>query len=835
MIETQITICMKHLINVAHHIFHFCALLLIAPLTVNAYQPGAVDPTCNPGSGIDDSVRTLAVQPDGKMVIGGYFATVRGAFRFHIARLNTDGTVDASFDPGTGFDYRASVSGVVECVKLQSDGKVLIGGSFNTFNGLNRPDLVRLNPNGTYDATFNPAVLKLNVYDILVQSDGKIVTGSLGGMVRYTSTGANDATFSVTLDDSVNSIVLQSDGKYVISGSFSTVNGVARSGIARLNSNGTLDSTFVPGSGLGGGVVKLQSDGKILVAGYFGTLYGKPQAGLFRLNPDGSVDTTFAPSISVPYPGDPASVIVRTIALQTNGSIIIGGHFTYINGTNRNNIARLMPDGNVDPTFDPGKGFVGGGDDVLDMSLQANGQIVAGGFFTSFNDVSRLHLARVNSDGSLDSTLVPTDGIDGRVNDFQLQPDGKMIVGGDFTEIQGTARNCLARLNADGSLDNTYDIGSGAEKVGDLPRVATVAVQLDGKSLVGGSFSTFGSLPRNNIVRLNSDGSVDQTFLNAMNGATDPFTINPVYINRIALQADGKALVSGSFKRFNETDRNGFVRLNFDGSVDTSFDVGNALSQCDAIIPQADGKILIGGSSIKRLNSDGTVDGTFSMPSGFSGKLAAQQSDGKLIVLGNIAGFNLTNNFYVFRLNPDGSLDNSFSYGTGCDGNFYLSGALVQPDGKIIVSGCGKKLNGGAAEVLGRLNADGAFDNTFNAGLNLAGSGGASTIIETMKLQPDGDLLVSGLLSLINGVPRSSIARLFAASTGRFMNPHLESGIFKVNFDGPAGQVSVIERSVDLTHWSPFQTNILGTNALTVADSSSTNSQSGFYRARLQP
>src|SRR5262249_8703829 len=148
------------------------------------------------------------------------------------------------------------------------------------------------------------------------------------------------------------------------------------------------------------------------------------------------------------------------IASQNDGRVLIGGGFTSVNGIGRNHVARLNSDGTLDNRFDPGTGSDGG---VLCLVLQLDGKVLVGGRFLHVNGVVRNGIARLNGvDGGLDLTFDPGAGTDGPVNSIALQPDGKLLIGGEFTRVNGNSRTGIARLNPDGTLDGSFDPGSGA-------------------------------------------------------------------------------------------------------------------------------------------------------------------------------------------------------------------------------------------------------------------------------------------------------------------------------------------------------------------------------------
>jgi uncharacterized delta-60 repeat protein len=395
------------------------------------------------------------------------------------------GEIDTTFNSG-GFGITSTnhVAKVL-AIAVQSDGKILIGGEFNRYNGINCPrGIVWLNSDGTRDPSFNLYGRGVNgsVSAIAVQSDGKIlIAGDFSeynrnnpdvpnGIIRLNEDGFPDATFNegragVDLGHgSVSAIVLQPKGKVLIIGSFDMYNGTAVRRVARLNSSGTLDTSF-----------------------------------LFRLNQNADV---------------------RAIAPLPNGKFLIGGRFNTYNSdvVVSNNIAQLNADGTVDTTFN---------------YLPPNGAPGA-----------------------------TTGGTSGVVDRIFVQPDGKIIVGGSFTHYNDdpAAPDRFARLNANGTLDTTFNSNGAGPSSNTSPFIHTVNVQSDGKILIGGWFLSYNepSMPQK-IARLNADGTLDTTF--NPGGAGGGAGVGGIYA--IVVQSDGKILIGGNISRYNGSDNvnRGIMRL----------------------------------------------------------------------------------------------------------------------------------------------------------------------------------------------------------------------------------------------------------------------------------
>ena len=356
---------------------------------------------------INSGNTTASVQ---KIIAGGTFTAFDGILGYNrLIRLTSDGSIDSTFNIGTGFDS------AVTTTSIQSDGKVLAGGAFTLFTGSSQNFLIRLNSNGSKDTTFN------------------IGTG---------------------FDTTVQSISIQSDGKIIVGGAFSTFTGSSQNFLIRLNSDGSKDTTFNIGTGfapIAVATTSIQSDGKVLVGGFFTTFSGGSQNYFIRLNTNGSKDTTF--NIGTGFNDS-----VESASIQSDGKIIAGGFFSTFTGSTQNRLIRLNSDGSRDTTFNIGTGFNGV---VRAISIQSDGKIIAGGGFTTFTGSPQNRLIRLNSDGSKDTTFNIGDGFGDTVRSISIQSDGKIMVGGDFFNYQGLAQNALIRLNSDGSKDSTFDITSG--------------------------------------------------------------------------------------------------------------------------------------------------------------------------------------------------------------------------------------------------------------------------------------------------------------------------------------------------------------------------------------
>ena len=733
----------------------------------------------------DDIGHGIAIQPDGKILVAGstwvptnpddiYFNT-----DFALARYNADGSIDSTFGAdgvATVNVRRTRASDDAFTVRVLDDGKILVAGTsdiglFADFG------LARFNADGSVDTSFGAAY-------------------SLGGTVAFATSGA-----AVVLDSSVTIADAELDARNGGAGDYAgAVVTLARHGGAR--SDDVFDFaatgaafTVAGDSLLAGGLAFAtwsQNNGSLsIVFTSSGTVATNALVDNV-LEHIGYRNMSFAPPASVQIDwtltdshviaGEPFPSLMdmpRSVTGSTTVSI------TAISHSNTAPEFSTLPPGIVTTPVGTGR------DEARAVTLQADGKLLAAGY--SYNGSnSDFALVRYNPDGSLDTSFSGdgklTNAI-GSSNDYvysvTTQADGKILVAGKtyigatgivLNSVGGSSADwssALARYNADGSLDTTFS-GDGklTTTFGSNDTVGrSLAVQADGKILVAGySGSTHSNFA---LLRYNADGSLDTGF-DADGGVTTDigYTSND-YGTAVAVEADGRIVVAGS--------SNGdfaVARYNGNGSLDTSFSgdgrlttaigTGNDEGQCLAL--QADGKILVAGSSnngsngdfaVVRYNADGSLDAGFggdgivttAIGSAYdSAESMALQADGKVVV----AGYSWNGHDYdvaLVRYNSDGSLDTSFS-GDGLVTtdvnavNNYGYSVAVQADGKIVVAGQSYKAGSPYSDsdfAVIRYNGDGSLDTTFESApttdaARLFHAGGAPILLDTSLAFSDAEL-----------------------------------------------------------------------------------------------
>lgn len=665
------------------------------------HDNGRIDTGFNAGIFVGAYVGQLCLQPDGKVLVGGNFQHIAGQARSHIARLNSDGSLDSGFNPGTDDSVYA--------LAVQSDGKIIVGGFFITIAGQTNQCLARLNSNGTFDATFRP-VVNMPVYHSIVQPDGRIlicgeftaVNGQTRSRIaRLNPDGTLDSSFMQTngANSSVFAMALQPDGKILLGGIFSQAGGQTRSRIARLNSDGTLDTAFNPGVVGGVNSLMVQPDGKILVGGIFSALGGVPRSNIGRLHPDGLIDFDYAP------PGE-ANGYVYAVALQSDGKAVLGGTFTEIGGVLRNRIARLYPtDGRVDQRFNPEPNAA-----VYATAFQPDRNVLVGGLFTSLQTgtETRNRLARLYQDDKTDVSFFPS--ANERIYGFAVQPGGEVIAFGMFTAMPQPCGR-IAQFDKYGVFNASF---SGTAPDG---AIYGLAQQADGRLVVIGDFSTLCGQPRQSLGRLTANGLLDAGFTAVVNGG----------LRAVAMQPDGKILIGGSFTQLSGQAQTNIARLNANGSLDSTFKP-LANNWVLALALQSDGKILLGGlfttlngqpcQGIGRLNADGTLDADFH-PQPNAPILSIQlQADGKILVGGTFTTIGGLPRVRVARLNTDGTADADYALPGGANNS--VNSIMLEPDGKLMVGGYFDTLGGLGCKYLGRLSSTEAA--LQNLSVNASGS-----------------------------------------------------------------------------------------------------------------
>jgi uncharacterized delta-60 repeat protein len=790
----------------------------------------------------------------------------------HPSSFLTGGTTPGAGTPGADAvdaAYAHDYAPEVRAMTLQSDGKLVIGGSFASYGGAPRVRLARLNPNGTLDTGFAPSINQGRVWDVAVQADGRIVvagefssvTGTNGvtytrnNLVRLLADGNVDTTFSPSFNGTtprVRTIALSGTDLY-LGGNFTTVVGtagtsVARTNLVRLDANGNVLTAFQANANGDVAVLVTTSSG-LLVGGSYSSLVSGgvsyPRTNLARVAlATGVPDTAIAPSIS----GGESTVV--SLAVQSDGKIVLGGNFTTVAGSTRRGLARL----NANGTFDATLSDINAANTVDSISLQPDGRFVISGAFLTLgpDSLPRKRLARLDSAGTIDPTFANLDSAN-RVFVVLRDSTGRLLLGGRMTTAQGTTTDGgLVAVTQNGLLDHTYPVirptpttGTNALAVASMPdgrvvfggnlglnspdeywllrrqRLARLAVngtmdtaftadvyggdvlallpQTD-RILVGGAFtsamSTSGTLTatQNRLVRFDTNGNLDSTWTATTNGTVTALSAVPSSTNVLVAGAFTSVTVSGT-----ATTRSRIARLTTNGGIDTTFVPPTINSQIDALAVQPDGKVLIAGSftsitsgatafpysRVARLNANGSLDTTFTNPAvnGTVNSIAyvPHSSGDRIVIGGSFTTVGGQPYGRLARLNTNGSLDAELQ---DPDVAGEVKALVVDADRSTIVGGDFTSVQGGIPmSRMARFDWSGTADLTYNPAVNAP--------VHALAPLAGGKLLVAGdFSSLGNGVSRVGVARLNGTSGAGALPSQTSFG--EARLDPSVGRYTVV-------------------------------------------
>lgn len=824
-------------------------------------QPGSVDGGFVLSGVPDQPVYAVATQPDGKLVVGGEFQRVGTVSRVRLARLQADGSLDGTFLMPDG------PNGAVRGLAVQADGRILVGGDFGAYRGQTQRYFLRLRADGSLDTDFalgdgpnGP------VHAVALQADNRILVGGGFGafagqprtyLARLQADGRLDPTFAPVVDGFVRVVAVGGDGRIWVGGDFSNVGGRYRRAVARLLPGGALDETFDPAAGPNGSVYALQvvPDGRLWIAGTFSEVNGWGSTYVSLLGATGLPEPSFRASLNN---------VVYAMIRPSDGRILIGGEFTQAGGQPASRVARLRSDGTPDPSFDVG---VGADATVWSLGTMSGEKLVVGGAFTGFGGDSgrgrlvRLETVRAALGGEVefasanfraseaqtsveievrrsgttsqavtvdyatrngtanggdytgqagklafaagetrktftipirqdttvedDETVLlslanPTGGAelgalatatlvlvnddsstvaggldagflgqaDGPVHALAIQPDGKIVVGGDFSVVASASRRRIARLNTDGTVDPGF-----------LPsawlngRVLTLAVQADGRILAGGDFTQVNGVPRNRLVRFLPDGGLDPTF--------DPGVGPNSSVTSLLIQPNGDLLVGGAFSAYDRENVGYLIRLFPDGSRDPDFETGlNGAVWTLAWV--GEDRVMAGGDfttaegrfapRVARFTLEGRLDPTFDPGSGPNSSVRALGVDsrGGFVLGGGFGEVNGLSRRYLGRLEAGGLPDVDHE----ADLNNWVHTTAQSPSGAVLIGGDFTTAAGQPANRLLRIREDGSADPGFTV------SGEVDNSVYCLAVASDGKILVGGAFTRFGGLPRARLVRV---------------------------------------------------------------------------
>jgi uncharacterized delta-60 repeat protein len=576
------------------------------------------------------------------------------------AVFSNPGEIDPAFTAGMGAQDASGNFPGIDAAVLLTDGKMILGGPFTRFNGGTRNYIVRLNSNGSVDNTFI-ASLTNAVSALAILPGGKILVGlspqSLApgrtSLIRLNADGSPDSAFTTrvagppTDSPGVNNILALADGRIVITGNFSEINGTARSRIAIISPDGSIDPAFPPGRTIETGSVEAlaqQPDGRILAGGSFSVVAGQARQGLARFNLDGTLDPDFAPAFQTANNFYCAVLAIRTTG---DGHILAGGAFTSVNGEARKALARFKPDGRLDPLFSPPFEETFTTPSISGIEFQADRKVLVTGLIQIFQGTNYQSVVRLNSDGTLDPGFFAPHGTIMNSGNIFVQPDSAIILAGVFNTFGGSTVNGIVRLQGGEPaiprvivqpVSQTQPMGSrvtlSATILGAPPltyqwnRNGFAIPEATNATLVLSNLrldqaGSYGVIARNTY----GEAASQTAMLAAVDVGAGPGAIDAQFdpqldgpVNYFAVAPDGKIVVAGAFRAVAGVSRRGLARLNPDGSLDSGFAPSLDSSAIVAVGAVAGQRVLVATSrypilqtppnQIMALSPSGAVEAT---------------------------------------------------------------------------------------------------------------------------------------------------------------------------------------------------------------------------------
>ena len=608
-----------------------------------------------------------------------------------LARYRPDGQLDTAF-------CRRVARVLPYCYKVLAapGGKLWVQGSVGQRFGIYAPSvIVRLNADGTADTTFTAAV-QTDLTAWCVLPGGRLLLAgnylsmpkqSLGSLACLQANGRLDDAFMAALgkyQGTVSSLICQPDGRILVGGNVRRTSEQAALALWRLNANGSFDATFqpLPASSRPLMALALQPDGKPLV------LLGRGRGSLLRLLPTGAADPSFVLKLRQPLNvinGQPPLLVLA------DGRILLPGHVAEkrpADGRSWRSLLCVSAAGEEDTTFryraQPAW--------IFSLQQLPGGRILATTTPTPYPDLPATRgepigtVVLAANGRPVPGQPVPRLERAGQVTALAAQPDGQLVLAGSFTAVAGTPAHGLARLDLDGSPDTAF-----ARRCAVDGAVSHLVAQADGRLLVAGYFENVGGLRRPLLARLLPDGRPDPDFAPPLAYWAEL----GAGLRGLAVQADGKVLLSGRFKLSDGIEQR-LLRLTATGQPDPTFQAPQTTEAAGPLLVQPDGKILVASWPVllRRLLPSGALDPDFAVirHSGIVTTLA-QYPDGRLLVGGSFSGggFNgiprLEN---LARLLPDGRADPAFQ--PPVFGFRYLYGLGMLPDGRLLVGGDGEPM-----------------------------------------------------------------------------------------------------------------------------------------------
>ena len=887
------------------------SLFLFVASAGKAGAAGELDLSFNPGVGANGPVNVVVRQPDGKVLVGGAFTTFQGQPWKGLVRLNINGGIDTSF--GSPGGILGGVDPRVEAIALQEDGRIVIGGEFTSYRGVSANRLARLNSSGSPDGSFRaPSDLNGTVKSLAIWTSGRIFAAGaftvaaghpLGGVVLLTGSGQREFSFGLETgaNGTVNEIRVISTGRLVVVGNFTAFNDVSRSGIAVITSAGQNDTRFEPGTGFTFTSIEtvLVRENGLLVGGNFTAYRDQACRALALIGHDGALDHEVNPLL-LGNDANGSPPVVHALAQDDrpgyDPGFLVGGSFSVNGATSRRNLIRHSSITNqVDTDFQVGS--INGSVQAI-AKIPTSREMTICGTFTSVQSTARAGIARLDR---LLPPATPQGLVVTEVGHFSLRLDWdaaaradqyvlekslngttgwSIVVGSPYNQagpayasgLEPATTYYLRVSSRNSSGDSSPSVVVAATTASNPPPTGTLAASIQqirsrgakviwsdarfeddyliqrlpaglttwiDAGVVTANSTAFtdttaapGTTCTYRVIARNSFGQISSATVSITTALADDqagmprdlhlpdFGVTSPSVLSAALQPNGCLLACYLDPSLSALRR--LVRFLPDGHMDPAFQAVNVVDLF-AIHVQADGKIVIAGSfsaisgtpraNLARLHSDGTLDNTFANGVGQAagGPVSEVKAlpDGKWMIAGSFTQIDGQSRGNVARLLSDGALDPTFATPLLRDVargfSTVVNDLAVTNDGGVLIAGRFDRVGNHAVSGLAKLLPNGDYDPEFVAPLlSLYGNSSLTGVLDTVEILADGRVLIGGTFNLVNQTTRRHVARLFANGVhDPNFNPSLSTGIsvndIAVQPDGKillAGSFTVPETSL---------------------------------------
>jgi uncharacterized repeat protein (TIGR01451 family) len=611
----------------------------------------------------------------------------------------------AQIPPPLPQDLLLSTNGVVYAIARQSDGGLVIGGTFRSVDGVKRKNIARLLPSGALDLQWN-----------------------------------------IGSDSSVYALAIDAGDSVFACGSFAVDSESSPRYLAKLAGSGTgeVDPVWNPAPGTPCSALVIGDPGELYVGGGFTQMGSLTRNRLAKVSTSGAgaVDPLWDPNV-VGGNG------VGALALGPDGSVYVGGTYTSVGGAARANLAKVSRSGagTVDPNWNPGPNAT-----VTSLAASTNGSVFVGGMFTAIGGLPRNYLARLDGSGTGAANAGWNPSPSNRVWSLALQGSNVLFVGGSFYSISGSIRQNIAKLDASGS---GYAYG-GWSPSADKDVYALSVPSGGGTISLGGAFQRAGATVRLGFAAVSSAGIVSPNTAGVE---------SPGSVNALAHQANGGTIVGGSFFKANQMTRFNLLRLDADGVIDPDWNPG-ADRAVDGLTIDGSGTIFAWGQflnvgayfrpGLAKISGEGVGDVDPAWAVAMEGGISSVAVDDANHVY--VAGFFQSPRRFVARFSAAGSavldpdwhpLPNEFGY---------VRALAVAADGGLYIGGSFSSIDAQPRSKLAKLDAAGVLDPAWNPGV--ASAGGYPSII---KVDLDGSVYVGGTFGVVGGLAVRNLARVSAA------------------------------------------------------------------------